>query len=337
MRHMTTCLSHSRGRAYHVVETVENSGRKNGRVVCGGRLKECVEENGWCRRRTVGGREKMTTMVEETRRRRRRRSGVVAGAIEEERTRSASVRFGFSAGGLLFPFYVGVCRGLMDTGYLSEDTKLGGASAGSLIAACVNSGLSMDIVHDKCLLLMKDCRENGSRGRLGPLLETFLRETLPEDAHERCSGKTHVAVTQTSPSVSPLLVSEFHDKEDLIRALMTSCHIPIWMDGTVMTEFRGSKNYLDGGVTNFIPLPPESDGDLGVRVTCFASRHVSSLYYGDIGISPDTFEECPYSLRQMIQWAFSPAEDGILAHFVDKGERDATAWARQQEKELLLQ
>ena len=38
-----------------------------------------------------------------------------------------SVRFGFSAGGLLFPFYVGVCRGLEEAGYLSANTKLAGA------------------------------------------------------------------------------------------------------------------------------------------------------------------------------------------------------------------
>ncbi len=37
-----------------------------------------------------------------------------------------SVRFGFSAGGLLFPFYVGVCRGLEEAGYLSPNTKLAG-------------------------------------------------------------------------------------------------------------------------------------------------------------------------------------------------------------------
>ena len=37
------------------------------------------------------------------------------------------MRFGFSAGGLLFPFYVGVCRGLEEAGYLSANTKLAGA------------------------------------------------------------------------------------------------------------------------------------------------------------------------------------------------------------------
>eukprot|EP00889_Picochlorum_renovo_P001157 jgi/Picre1/28187/NNA_003593.t1 len=78
-----------------------------------------------------------------------------ARIVAHESDRDLKVRFGFSAGGLLFPFYIGVCRGLEASGYMSERTKLAGASAGSLIAACVNSGLSMDTVSDLCRDLME--------------------------------------------------------------------------------------------------------------------------------------------------------------------------------------
>jgi predicted acylesterase/phospholipase RssA len=56
--------------------------------------------------------------------------------VSEKKEKDQSVRFGFSAGGLLFPFYIGVVKGLTTAGYMSERTKLAGASAGSLIAAC---------------------------------------------------------------------------------------------------------------------------------------------------------------------------------------------------------
>lgn len=44
------------------------------------------------------------------------------------------------AGGLLFPFFVGVAEGLRAEGLLTQSTPVAGASAGSLIAACCKSG-----------------------------------------------------------------------------------------------------------------------------------------------------------------------------------------------------
>ena len=253
-----------------------------------------------------------------------------------------SVRFGFSAGGLLFPFYVGVCRGLEQAGYLSARTKLAGASAGSLIAACVNSGLSMDTVSSLCEELMEDCRKNGSRGRLGIVLEKFLQEALPDDAHERCRGRTFVAVSSVEGrgalgslglgTPQGQLISEFSSRDDLVSALMTSCHIPLYMDGRMTSTFRGSM-HLDGGVTNFIPLPPD-DGTPGVRVSCFAAKQMGLVY--DIGIAPDVFEEWPHGLPQMVQWAFNPAEHHFQKMLVDRGECDALSWAAKFEAEASL-
>ena len=248
-------------------------------------------------------------------------------------TKDQSVRFGFSAGGLLFPFYIGVVKGLTKAGYMSERTKLAGASAGSLIAACVNSGLSMDTVSELCENLMEDCRVHGTRGRLGIVLERFLDDALPDDAHIRCRHRTHVAVSSlTRSSVSPVLVNEFESRDDLIRALMTSCHIPLWLDGRLTSEFRG-KVHLDGGVTNFIPLPPGDEP--GVRISCFGSKQLSAVY--DIGIAPDMFDDWPHSLPTMVQWAFSPAEDHFQKMLIDRGECDALSWAREFEKKHTVQ
>lgn len=244
-----------------------------------------------------------------------------------------SIRFGFSAGGLLFPFYIGVCKGLMKSGYMSERTRLAGASAGSLIAACVSSGLSMDLVLSKCQALMEDCRVHGTRGRLGIVLEKFLKETLPEDAHLRCNGRTYVAVTQTMRfnSVQPVLVSQFEDKDDLIQALMTSCHIPFWLDGRLTNDFRGHP-HVDGGLTNFIPLPPQMHPDErpGIRITCFASEQLRS-FYSDLEIAPDILDTWPYSITQMVQWAFNPADESVLSMLAQKGEESAMHWVDRYE------
>ena len=138
---------------------------------------------------------------------------------------------------------------LHDLGIITRDTKIGGASAGSLIAACYHSGLSQELVMESCYKLAEgevqasmkhrdahgaapfyslaerscvehyvrgvslailvgttvvsplatsahvgacecaDCRENGTRGRLGIVVREFLEKLLPEDIHERCNNR----------------------------------------------------------------------------------------------------------------------------------------------------
>ena len=242
-------------------------------------------------------------------------------AVVQQAAKEKNLSFGFSAGGMLFPYYCGVASSLADGGLLTTATPLAGASAGSLIAACIKSGMPFDEIIEHCLRLMHDCRVNGTRGRLGPVLETFLEKHLPEDAHEKCKDKAYVAVTKALPYVRPILVSDFYSREDLIRALMTSCHIPWYLDGASVTEFRGAA-HLDGGLTNFIPVVP---GTVGIRVCCFPSKQLSPLYR--IGISPDSYdEEWDYSLRQMVQWAFEPADEKFVQYFIEKGKKDTQEW-----------
>ncbi len=76
--------------------------------------------------------------------------------------------------------------------------------------------------------------------------------------------------------------------------------------------FRGKRCY-DGGLTNFIPLPPTQHG---VRVCCFPSKQISTVY--DIGISPDNYEDWPHTLQEMLSWAFEPASDKLLLEFIGK-------------------
>lgn len=42
-------------------------------------------------------------------------------------------------------------------------------------------------------------------------------------------------MTQALPVVRRLLVSHFEDREDLIGALLASCHVPYWLDGRPYT------------------------------------------------------------------------------------------------------
>ena len=59
----------------------------------------------------------------------------------------------------------------------AAETRIGGASAGSLAAACYHSGLPEKTVTDACLVLCDDCRRNGTRGRLRHVLKLFLERS----------------------------------------------------------------------------------------------------------------------------------------------------------------
>lgn len=191
------------------------------------------------------------------------------------------------------------------------------------------------------------------------VLRSTLDDALPDDCHARCSGVAHVAVTQAFPSPRSLIVSHFHDKSDLINAVLTSCHIPWygieqivysllsqrprWFDSNLLTTFRGRYCY-DGGLTNFIPLPAHTEG---VRVCCFPAgqlatvrvalcveptpfswpHHHRSSQMSGIAISPDAYHDWPHDLNQMLQWAFEPASEDVLHALINAGARDARAWA----------
>ena len=99
-----------------------------------------------------------------------------------------------------------------------------------------------------------------------------------------------------------LLVSDFSSREDLIEALLSSCHIPFWMTGRPTTRFRGGRA-VDGGLLNFLPLPPpprgpggaKSEEDLesyhSVGVCCFPSAATIGARLGPGRlIAPDVFE-----------------------------------------------
>lgn len=258
----------------------------------------------------------------------RSRQQVVAASSSSEphpaalASQDGSIGFGFSAGGLLFPYLLGVVSELEDLGIVQPDTKLAGASAGSLVVACHRSGLSNEQLLDACLQLADDCRKNGTRFRLKQVLQRFLMDLLPHDVHERCNGNTYVAVTRVAPRFYPELIGQFHDRQDLISALLTSCHIPWYFDGNLFTGFRGSLCF-DGGITQFIPAPPS---DYTVKVCCFPSKQISLRFPG-IEISPDRFEDWPYELGQMLPWAFEPADPDMLMYLENKGRKDARSWA----------
>ena len=74
---------------------------------------------------------------------------------------SGSLGFGFSGGGFLFPYFIGVADALVTFGVIGPTTPVAGASAGSLIAAAVAAGIPTGRLVQAMLDLAHRCREIG--------------------------------------------------------------------------------------------------------------------------------------------------------------------------------
>nr|XP_060629189.1 omega-hydroxyceramide transacylase-like isoform X1 [Anolis sagrei ordinatus] len=234
----------------------------------------------------------------------------------------------FSGGGFLAIYEIGVIQGLLEQApeILRSAPKVYGASSGSIIAAAVVCGLSIDDVK-KCLFgAARDARKT----ILGPfapgcsvlrILQRRLHQILPENSHRMATGRLYISLTRLIDGKN-VVVSEYNSKEELIQAVICSCFVPIYA-GFIPPSFRGVR-YVDGGFTN---LQPRSDLETAITVSPFT---------GEIDICP---RDCPaifYSLHIVhgsiqvsienlcrIGYALFPPSYRVLNEFYSQGYRDA--------------
>jgi hypothetical protein len=164
-------------------------------------------------------------------------------------------------GGVFFWWQAGAVHGLSRRLDLST-TPLVGASAGALAATLAACQVDMPTAFDSALRMSNDAGVFqkgpwGLCGIWGPIVRNWLDELLPDDAAERCGGRVSLIVRQVqlgSPRVSPIAVSEFESRADLIDTCMASVHVPLFLDGRMTTELRGAR-CIDGSLA--LPgLPP---------------------------------------------------------------------------------
>lgn len=90
----------------------------------------------------------------------------------------------------------------------------------------------------------------GLFGIWSSMIEEWLEELLPEDAHELCNYKVHIILSCLSLSRPKYTVSTFENRHDLIQCLLATIHIPFFMDYFPFRSYRGHLCF-DGAV--FLP------------------------------------------------------------------------------------
>ena len=161
----------------------------------------------------------------------------------------------FQGGGQYFFWKIGVAEYLR-THYDLSDTIMVGASAGALTSVLLVCGVDAETALGCALRL---CEEFGVWDRClrfigiwGSMVAVWLDRLLPDNAAELCTGKVHILVSQFLKPKK--VVSAFATKQELIGCLLTSTHIPFFMDYCLFRWFQGWWCY-DGCIGNFTNKP----------------------------------------------------------------------------------
>lgn len=162
----------------------------------------------------------------------------------------------FSGAGLYFWWQLGAAQYLKENCNYLEYPIMAGASAGSITSTLLLSGVELRSVPNVAIKLAMDSgvmkRKTGLAGVLGLLVRQWLEEVIPDDVDMNRFKNLQIALTpMVGSNMTPKLVSNFIDKDDLINAILASCHIPVFLDGKPYTNYRGEQ-VMDGSFWYFV-------------------------------------------------------------------------------------
>jgi hypothetical protein len=134
--------------------------------------------------------------------------------------------------------------------------RLSGVSIGAIFVTIIKCGIEEHTIN-KYLEEYHSLRRNwidkdeigerkGNKISINDDFSNFLREILPSNAWQLCSGSVFITMTEltlTGPKI--VTISEYTDNDDLINAIVASASIPFLSIKGVYTLFRGRK-MIDG-------------------------------------------------------------------------------------------
>ncbi|KAK2885887.1 hypothetical protein Q8A67_016724 [Cirrhinus molitorella] len=168
----------------------------------------------------------------------------------------------FCGSGFLATYQLGAAQSLLDNAawIVQGAPRVYGASAGSLVAAAVVCGANLGRVRDQLLEFARFSKQY-PLGLLSPTVDIFrwlevtLQRCLPDNAHTLATGRLHISMTRISDGKN-VIVSEFRSSDELIKALLCSCFVPVY-SGVIPPQYKG-EHYMDGGFTNIQPFEDSS-------------------------------------------------------------------------------
>lgn len=133
--------------------------------------------------------------------------------------------------------------------------RYAGASAGAWCAVFMASGLSSTDwlrTYTSTAAAMRAESTGHIHAAYREHVWPWLKNALPADAYERCSGRCFLSITVFDPLPRNLIVSSFTSNDDLFEAALASSLIPLVTSPGLGATFRGMR-VCDGGLLNNCP------------------------------------------------------------------------------------
>ena len=152
-----------------------------------------------------------------------------------------------SGGGIKFYYLLGIKKAIE---ILIKKRKinlyrLAGTSSGSLIISLI----ACQIPNKKLVkTYLKYTRTSDFKIKI---LDKFLDEVLPDNAHNICSNKVYISITKLP--YHNQIISNFSSKKHLIEIIKISCAFPLFVNNNIFYYYQGNL-YLDGSFTNNTPV-----------------------------------------------------------------------------------
>jgi len=162
------------------------------------------------------------------------------------------------SGGGLKGYFMAGCSHILKHELAKQNVKIAriaGASAGSWVGLFMLTGLSTEDWLETYYLSKE--RPHLTMHEAYRELWPWIKERLPENAWEICTGRLFVSITEVTPfGFKNHMISDYTCNDDIFEACMCSSTVPYISLPTMMYRFRGMW-CIDGGVTNNTPVFPD--------------------------------------------------------------------------------
>ncbi|XP_028321416.1 patatin-like phospholipase domain-containing protein 4 [Gouania willdenowi] len=243
----------------------------------------------------------------------------------------------FAACGFLGVYHLGALRAFLHHGdkLLGSLRSCAGASGGALVAAVM---ITAPHKLENCETFTYEFAESVRKQWFGAVtpgydfmrtLREGIEDILPSEAHTLATDRLHVSITHSSSGKNHV-VSRFSSREELIKALLASCFVPVYA-GLKPVEFRG-QTWIDGGFTDSLPILP-----LGrtITVSPFAGlQDVCPIHRGRFNTQLKLANmNIMFSVENIkrLNRALFPPSTGTMQAFCEEGFSDAVRFLKREE------
>jgi len=198
---------------------------------------------------------------------------------------------GFSGTGFLLMYFVGVTSILRSLGIITSNTRVAGASGGSVTAGMMCSNMTNPQFASIAKSLAVTCNvpfpSLNCEYTLDTVARTGLNLFLPVDTAARCQGRLFAAITSATTkdilgrSVADpgVLVQNFTSKTQVVNTLLASSYIPRFSGVTAVTApvsvitptGASVPAAYDGVFTVPLPVPPVPSNGYVITVSALAN------------------------------------------------------------------